>query len=208
MLVYFPGVHCKFSKCTAGFRQISYLRGSCHTDMVTSGCLLDKLKTFIMKSAQNEWLHYLQTRREESSLMSFNVLLCHIWSKMKKYLFELISLLPLSSTPCFFWDQRRYRWSLPASLGSRTDQASEHSAQCGVAESPECVGVSLISWLGCSSPCLRVDCFQLSVWFASESGEQLLPLCGRGHVRFHSISSPLQHDVVLQANRYKGYNLP
>lgn len=152
-----------------------------------------------MKSAQNEWLHYLQTRREESSLISFSFLLCHIWSKIKKYFFELMSLLPLSSTPCFFWDQTRYRWS---SLGSRADQASEHSAQCGVAESPECIGVSLISWPGCSSPCLRVDCFQFSVWFASKSGEQLLPLCSRGHVRFHSISSPLQHDVVLQANTY------
>lgn len=33
-----------FSKCTAGFRQISYLKGSFHADMVTSRCLLDKLK--------------------------------------------------------------------------------------------------------------------------------------------------------------------
>lgn len=32
------------SKSTAGFRQISYLKGSFHADMVTSRCLLDKLK--------------------------------------------------------------------------------------------------------------------------------------------------------------------
>lgn len=86
-------------------------------------------ETFIMKSALNEWLHYLQTRREERSLMSFSVLLCHIWSKIKKYFFELISLLPLSSTPCFFWDQTWYRWSLPASLGSRADQACSRSSR-------------------------------------------------------------------------------
>lgn len=36
----------------------------------------------------------------------------------------------------------------------------------------------------------------LLVWFASQWSKHLQPLCSSGHVRFHTISSPLHHDVV------------
>lgn len=36
----------------------------------------------------------------------------------------------------------------------------------------------------------------VSVWFASAGSQQLLPLCSSGHVRSHTVSSPLQHYVV------------
>lgn len=145
--------------------------------------------------------------------MLFNVLQCPFMSHMikNKEIFLWAYLLVTSLIYPVFSETRQGtdgHFQPAWAPGQIKHRSTEHSAQCGVAESPECVSVSLISWPGCSSPCLHVDCFQLSVWFASESGEQLLPLCSCGHVRFHSISSPLQHDAVLQANRYKGYNLP
>lgn len=119
-----------------------------------------------------------------------------------------MSFCYFSLCPHFILDQTSYRWSLPHNLSLRADQASDRSTQCGVVASPECVGLYLISWLGWSSPCLCANCCQLSVRFASDSNKQLLPLCSSGHVRAHTVSSPLQHDVVLQGNKNKSFSCP
>lgn len=113
---------------------------------------------------------------QKSFRIEFFFFLCHHCSFTK--------ILHLSVTSLSFHFILQYT---AVAVPYRWERGSlEHRTQCSVCITILCRPAGLPGVCLCSG----------SVWLASHSSEHLQPLCSSGHIRFHTIFSPLHHYVV------------